>query len=220
MEYRAPKNVVLEPYQPHPVLPETHRYWGVSVRVNNLPEPEPNNFTGPHGRLKWINPVPLHAWTISPASEEAHTKAARLYRRGWHGAAVSFISPYEDRAIERYLDQIGRENVYAMRPVTLECTDERPGDIGTFEERTRSFYFAHEALRDGFLAFLKETIPPRTVEMYVDPTKFDRRCHTALRGLNYIVFKGQDAGLLTVEEKVSSAALMMIRLACGVAKPT
>jgi hypothetical protein len=85
-------------------------------------------------------------------------------------------------------------------------------------QRHRCYYFSSKALWDECVAML-EAIPKRTVEMYVDHRMINPACKMALRGLNWHVFKGEDADLFTVEEAVESTALMLIRLSAGVGKP-
>lgn len=222
MQYIPPKPIHAVYTANYAPLPAEHQYWGVEFKLRwGEPEKEEvNNFTGPKGRLKWINPISIHHHDMGPSCEDERnqTKLWRLHRKGWKGVSIYHISPYEARAITRFANaHAGR--VYAFRAYIDDNDDERPGDIGRFISRSQPHCFDSEELRTAFRAML-DALPQRTIEMYVDRKKIDGKCYAALRGLNYMVTAGEDADLLTVEEGIPSTVLMMIRLAAGVPKPT
>lgn len=221
MEYRAPK-LESPRYEPQPVtIPPDRHYWGLRFTIQiNVPEPEVNNFTGPRGRLKWISEVCLSWHNVSPMAEEesSRTTSWKLHRKGWVGLSTAYMSPYEEKRILKFVSEKGRDQVYKGRTYTLE-SDARPGDIGSFPERGSWYYFATKELRDEFLGLL-ESMPKRTQVMYVDRSRMTPACHLILRGKNWIIFRGEDADLLSFEDTIPVTALMTIKLIAGVAKPT
>lgn len=222
MQYVPPKPVsAVHSYQ-GPIPPQEEQWWGFGWRAYT-PEPPkpPNNFTGPHGRLKWISPLPLHWHNITPSDEDeiSRTKCWKLHKKGWVGISVSCLSRYEEKRIMAFISTLTEQQVYKMRPYLWD-SDARPGDIGEFKERIRNFYFATPELHAQLVA-LMEQLPKRTIEMYVDHTRLDQRCHRDLRGLNWHIFKGQDADLLTIEdsETVTSGLVMNLAMIAGVPRP-
>jgi hypothetical protein len=221
MEYRAPKLESLR-YEPQPVtLPPEHQYWGLRYTIGiNIPKPKVNNFTGPKGRLKWISEVWLDWHTITPSGEDEHnrTKSWKLHRKGWVGLSTYYMSPYEEKRILKFVSDKGKDRVYKGRTYTLK-SDARPGDIGAFPERGSWYYFDTEELRQEFIELL-ESMPKRSGIMYVDRTRMTSACHLILRGKNWIIFRGEDADLLSFEESVPVTGLMTIKMIAGVSKPT
>jgi hypothetical protein len=201
-------------------LPDNRQYWGLGWTVEiNKPEPQPDYHTGPHGRLKWISPICMGWHHISPPDEDRCSKLYRLCKKkGWHGMSVYRVSAYEETRIKAFLKTLERKNYIKERSYINSCTDERAGDIGDHDQKHLSFYFSSKALWEQFADMLA-AIPKRTQEMYVDHRQITKACTLALRGLNWHVFRGEDADLFTVEESVDSVVLMMMRLAAGVGKP-
>ncbi|RYD71553.1 MAG: hypothetical protein EOP84_24705 [Verrucomicrobiaceae bacterium] len=207
-------------YVPYPFKLDdryTRITWTVEI---NKPEEKPNNFTGPRGRLKWIGDVHMCWHNITPSCEDEHQRSRswKLHRKGWVGLSTNMLSPYEEKRIRKFLTEKGKDNVFKSRTYTLD-SDERPGDIGSFPERGCYYFFRTQEIRAEFVALL-ESIPKRSEIMYVDHKRMAPQIQLLLRGKNWIIFRGEDADLLSFEDTLPITALFTIKLLMGVAKPT
>lgn len=192
-------------------VPGTTYHFAVRATwTNQLPAPQPT--PKEPKKLDWVAPVHLHWWCVSPSWEEKYerSKTWKLHRKGWVGLSACLMSPYEEKAIKAFLGTLDKADYYAMRVWVDHSSDERPGDIGPFADRSRCFYFRTKAIRESFIAML-EALPKRTVEILVDRTKIDQRFSRIVHNKNWIIFRGENGDLLSIEE-VSDADQVMLKL--------
>lgn len=190
---------------------------GSSVLVNCIyvstptPAPRPNLIV----KMDYKHPVHMVWWNITPGQDLIDSKPMRLHRKKWVGICVSLVSNYEVRAIKAFIGALPKGDVHRCRTFIEMGSDERPGDIGPFPSRSMSFYFRKEEDREAFKAMLA-AIPKRTIEIVIDK---DKRPSTGfqsvVKGKNWMLLSGEEGWLLSAEDSLSDADLVMLKLLLG-----